>query len=139
MDKDNLKSLLESYKYESQFYNQKDAELNKAKEQKLKDIERLKEVNKGLNQKLIDDAISKYTEEVIKSEKELSRLLIIMKQIEALVEVIEQPYRNVLYFKYINGLSIEEIAVKMNYSPQRIYQLHDIGIKKILTQQKEDA
>ena len=45
---------------------------------------------------------------------------------------LEQPYRNILFYRYIKFMTFDEIALKMNYSTPRIYQLHDHAIELIL-------
>lgn len=42
---------------------------------------------------------------------------------------IEQPLRDILHYKYIVGLTIEEIAERMTYSPRHIVRLHTEAIE----------
>lgn len=130
MSKDKIKNLLESYKFDNQLLNEKQNELNIINSQHLKKLEILKPISNENNQ-LYNEAVEKYKRESSYIEKEIEKILNKKRDIEKLIEKVQQPYKNVLYFKYVQCLSVEEIAMKMNYSPQRIYQLHDIGMKII--------
>ena len=70
-----------------------------------------------------------------KSNVEEKRLLEILERkqtIEEKINLLDQPYRNVLYLKYIRAYTIDEVALNMNYSSKRIYQLHKIALEKYL-------
>ena len=70
MTKDELKYLLDSYKFENQLLNEKVAELNKINEQHFKKFERLKPFSYEDNQQIMNEAIMKYREEISLLEKE---------------------------------------------------------------------
>lgn len=44
--------------------------------------------------------------------------------IESKIDSMTQPYKNILFLKYMKNYSFDQIASKMNYSSKRIYQLH---------------
>ena len=136
MTKDQFKHMLESYKFDNQLLIEKNAELTKLNEQHFKKLAILKPISLD-NNEIFNNAISKYKAETFIIENEIEKILNKRRDIENIIAELEQPYRNVLYFRYVKCLSIEEIAMKMNYSPQRIYQLHDIGIKKLEEKQKD--
>ena len=63
-------------------------------------------------------------------EENLLLDLIRKKQIiEERIDGLDQPYKNVLLYRYISLYSFGEIAKKMNYSTKRIYQLHQEGVE----------
>ncbi len=47
----------------------------------------------------------------------------------ALLE-IDQPYRNILTYIYIDGMNLVEVATKMNYSYPHICRQHGIALNK---------
>ena len=53
------------------------------------------------------------------------------KRIDQLIERLNQPYRIIMYLKYITFLTFDQIADQMNYSTKRIYQLHSEGVNKL--------
>lgn len=137
MTKDEIKDMLDRYRFENQFYNEKFKELEKIKEYYLKTIKILKEFNQDKNDEFINNIINGYIQDLFDHESKLSMLKTRLNEVESLLDKVSQPYKTVLYYKYIIGESIEEIADKMKYSTQRIYQLHDIGLKQLT--KKEEA
>ncbi|MCQ2530296.1 MAG: DUF1492 domain-containing protein [Lachnospiraceae bacterium] len=54
------------------------------------------------------------------------------KQIELLIESLENPSeRVVMRYRYILGLKFEDIAKEMDYSVQHVYYIHKEAIEKI--------
>lgn len=74
-------------------------------------------------------SIDKIAKKQIEEEKLLIELLNKKQALEKKISQIQQPYKNVLYLRYIKALRYEEIAKKMNYSVKRIYQLHNEALK----------
>lgn len=57
----------------------------------------------------------------IESEYEaITKAKVHMKNIEETIDSLDQPYRCILYLRYIRGRSIEHIAVKLNYSERQV-------------------
>ena len=54
------------------------------------------------------------------------------KNIESLIQSLSQPYKTIMYMKYVSFMTFDEIASKMNYSTKRIYQLHSEGFSRLL-------
>lgn len=59
----------------------------------------------------------------------IDRVKSMRKGLEQKINKLDQPYRNILYDKYIKGKTIAEIAFDLKYSVQRIYQLLHKGIE----------
>ena len=57
--------------------------------------------------------------------QQMKNKIIIIKQC---IDKLEQPYKSVLTFRYINNLSYMLISCKLHYSVQRIYQLRKKAI-----------
>jgi DNA-directed RNA polymerase specialized sigma subunit len=48
---------------------------------------------------------------------------------EKIDEVKEQKYRDLLRYRYILGLTYDQIADRMNYSPRHIARMHDKAVE----------
>ena len=124
---------LKSYAYELQYYNEK-----------LKDMEKLTKEMNELKFKLSDMKIKGYDttltvielnnleDKQVLLSKTLSNILNKNQKVESKIEDIFQPYKNILFLKYVKNLSFDEIATKLNYSSKRIYQLHKIAVSMYL-------
>ena len=79
-----------------------------------------------------DDTMSKVVSEIADLEKEMSRVLKCKaQQVEridkALKSLESEEERTALTMRYINRISVSEIAEAMGYSEQRIYQFMNQG------------
>ena len=79
-----------------------------------------------------DDTMSKVISEIADLEKEMSRVLKCKaQQVEridkALKSLESEEERTALTMRYINRVSVSEIAEAMGYSEQRIYQFMNQG------------
>ena len=79
-----------------------------------------------------DDTMSKVISEIADLEKEMSRVLKCKaRQVEridkALKSLESEEERTALTMRYINRVSVSEIAEAMGYSEQRIYQFMNQG------------
>ena len=130
MDKTQLKKLLEKYQYDKEYFIEKSREIKSSKEL----VSNLISKNNLLN---AEQAKSDFELDLIikKQENDLHLLAEINNSngaVESLVHGLEQPYRNILFYRYIKFMTFDEIALKMNYSTPRIYQLHDHALELIL-------
>lgn len=69
-------------------------------------------------------------------EQELSGRILesiaVRKEIEAAIDAVENPvYREVLRRKYIDGNTLERIAVDMNYSYVHVCRLHGWALRQV--------
>ena len=122
MNQEEMKALLEGYWYDCQYLDEKIKELEKINIQ-YNQVNTLYEENHSSNidcKFLIQNVIS-----LIKpiENKKL--------YIERSIQKLPQPYKNVIYFKYIRNYDNNQIADKLNYSINRIYQLHKEGLIKL--------
>ncbi len=65
-------------------------------------------------------------------QKQIEDVLQEMMGIEEAIQFLKQPYKTVIYMRYIDNFTMEQIADKLNYSCPRIYQLHSTGLKNLL-------
>lgn len=123
MNKEQLKIFLEEYWYDNQYMSEKLKEIEKIKSQKQKistyEIKHLDDKNSPL-------IIAEQQENII-----LRNIVKKKQKIEELIASLNQPYKTILYFKYICFLTFDQIADKMNYSTKRIYQLHGDALGKL--------
>ena len=123
--KDLLVLELENYKYDYQYL-----------QERIKSMEVLRKELLTLKAEINDMRIKKndtyYLElklntinDRLKKEEEYLTLIIEKKNlIENRIELMPQPAKTILYFKYIKDYSFDIVAEKMSYSSKRIYQLH---------------
>ncbi len=114
MNREEVKNMLEEYWYDNQYLKEKTKEVEKITAMMIK------------NPNLEIYQVSKKQEEEI-----LFKLLAKKKRIDELIERLNQPYRIIMYLKYITFLTFDQIADQMNYSTKRIYQLHSEGVNKL--------
>lgn len=70
------------------------------------------------------DAISKLEEIKLNCTEKMEELLKRKFMIDEKIEKIEQPYRNVLFFRYTRGKEWREVAGELGYTEDYIYDLH---------------
>jgi len=83
--------------------NAKGADLEKASLEE--SLDRIKEIEKDCNKKLQELLLKKYL-------------------VENKIEQLEQPYKSILYLRYIRGNPFEKISNEMGYSHVHICRLH---------------
>lgn len=103
-----LKELLESFKYDNQYLEEK--------------INEISLVKNSSNRTDLYQFTKNY------EEKQIKRIIDKKQFIENSFQELKQPYQSLMYMKYISLLSFDEVADKMKLSKSRIYQLHKIAI-----------
>ena len=116
MNKEELKNLLEDYWFDNQYLKEKSKEINNVS----------KLFSYSSSSQLLDDSLQ-YEEAQIKN------ILCKKQKVESLIQSLNQPYKTIMYMKYITFLTFDQIADRMNYSTKRIYQLHNEGLTKLLS------
>ena len=92
-------------------------------------IEHFEELNKKSNKLETNSKSNKLLEnEIINLSKNIIKLTNETKQIESIINTLNQPSKLILILKYEKNYSIGEIAQELNYSTKRIYQLHNIAL-----------
>lgn len=115
MTKEELKSLFEDYWYDNQYLKEKSKEIM------------------ATSNYLANTNAKNFFDDSINYEKQQIALILHKKQhIESLIQTLNQPYKTLMYLKYITFLTFDQIADRMSYSTKRIYQLHNEAINKIL-------
>lgn len=82
----------------------------------------------------IQDRMGELATQIVdmKNEKygQLIKMYKTKKKIEDKIDLLEQPYRNILYFKYIKGLSLTEVAYKISYDYDYTKRMHGTALIK---------
>ena len=80
------------------------------------------------------DKMAEYAAQIIdlKNEKydQLIKMYKTKKKIEDKIDLLEQPYRDVLYYKYIKGLTLTGVANEIEYEYEYTKKLHGIALLK---------
>ena len=74
-------------------------------------LDRIQEIQKDCNKKLQELLIKKYL-------------------VENKIEQLEQPYKSILYLKYIRGINLFKVSEELNYSYRQIKRLHQEAVEK---------
>lgn len=75
------------------------------------------------------DKICELREEI---SREMDKLRQRRQQIEAAIRTLEdERYRDLLWYRYIEGMTWDEIAVKMYYSRMQVCRFHGRALNKI--------
>lgn len=61
---------------------------------------------------------------------ELNKTIRTIENVEKAISNLDQPSKNILFYRYIKNNSYDIIALKLNYSPQRVYQLLKKALKE---------
>ena len=65
--------------------------------------------------------------------REIDAQIDLRRRIEAAVKQMDdEKLRDVMMYRYIDGLKLEEIAIEMSYSYMQIYRLHKKAISEIM-------
>ena len=120
---------LRNYWFDAQYLN----EIMQDIENLIKEIKILENHFKDNEHKGYDNSILEIKLLHLQSKRDslsslLKKIIDKNKQVESSIERMTQPYKNILFLKYVKNYSFDEIASKMNYSSKRIYQLHKIAI-----------
>lgn len=78
-------------------------------------------------------SVEKLDECAKKLEKEAKRMQEAMDNVQSVIDSVSNPtYRQVLTYRYINGYTWEQIAVKMNYTYRNITRLHGKALRNVV-------
>ena len=82
----------------------------------------------------IQDRMGEYATKIVdlKNEKysQLIKMYNTKKRIEDKIDMLEQPYRNILYYKYIKGYNLTKVANEIGYNYKWTCELHGNALEK---------
>lgn len=64
-----------------------------------------------------------HKEDLLIVSTELNKMTKVIENVEQTISSLNQPSKNILFYRYIKNNSYDMIALKLNYSQQRVYQL----------------
>ena len=121
---------LKSYVHDKQLLEEKTVEIENSKALILNAISRLYEIRKlDSSSNIVSNKIQDLLNRRVVDEDAIFKMLDNKDKIEKKIDCLLQPYKNILFLKYIRGDSVEEICSKMNLSLKRFYELHKDGIE----------
>jgi DNA-directed RNA polymerase specialized sigma subunit len=80
----------------------------------------------------IQTAVEEMDEIRMELQSDLQESRIIMRGVKEAIKTVEDDtLKNVLLYRYINGKTFEQIAVKLDFSYQWVCELHGRALKKV--------
>lgn len=72
----------------------------------------------------LDAAVANLVDTERKVSAEVAKLCHLETEIACTIDRMQEPYRTLLYERYINGKTFEQIAVALNYSYRQATRIH---------------
>lgn len=121
--KQELKDYREDIKYIEEKLN--DTEEVRGKIEKVTSILSLSKTSGGdISNDKFADGINRLEELKIDCSDRMQELLLKKFLIDSKIERTEQPYKNVLFFRYTRGKSWEEVAKELGYTRDYVCEMH---------------
>ena len=79
----------------------------------------------------LDAAVAELVDTERKVQGEVTQLCRLESEIDSTVRRMPEPYRTLLYERYINGKTWEQIAVGMNYSYRGVTKMHGRALQAV--------
>lgn len=123
---DEVKKELNAYLQEQKLLKEKEEALENLKVKAMQVTKEISDMPKGSPE--TQDKMAEYATMIADMKKEKYCQLIKMyktkKMIEDKIDLIEQPYKNILYFKYIKGYGLTKVANEIGYNYKWTCELH---------------
>jgi len=127
-----IKEELNSYLQNQKLLKEKEKDLEELITRATKITTELSDMPKGSPS--IQDRMAEYAAMIVQMKDEKYDQLIKMyktkKKIEDKIDILEQPYRNILYYKYIKGLNLTQVANEIKYNYKWTCELHGNALRK---------
>ena len=121
---------LKDYRYSQEWINGRFEYIEELKTKIEKITTTLDDMPKGSRK--VQDSIAEKTAQLVDSVDELLNKIVEADKKQKLIleqlEIVEQPYRNILEDIYIKGETLVEVASKRNYSYRDICRKHGIAL-----------
>lgn len=79
----------------------------------------------------LDAAVAELVDTEVKTAAEIERLTALETEIIGAISHMPDPYQTLLYERYINGKTWEQVAVQMNYSYRHTTKLHGAALARL--------
>ena len=107
-----IKKELNSYMNDKKYIEEKLADIEEMRAKMEKTTTEISDMPKGSNP--VADRIAEYIAKIEEIQDENYKRILVMeekkKTIENIIDATEQPYKNILYFRYIKGYNLIEVA-----------------------------
>lgn len=127
-----VKYELGSYLYDKQLLKEKEQELEELITLATKITPELSDMPKGSRK--IEDRMAEFASKIVDLKNEKCNQIIKMyktkKLIEDKIDQLEQPYKNILYYKYIKGYNLTEVANEVKKEYKWTCVLHGQALEK---------
>lgn len=125
------KEELLQYKYAREKVDETLEEYQKYKDRAEKMTSIISDMPRGISSsdKVADNAV-KMADLSAEYEKRWLEAEYMKLKIEKNIDLVEEPYRIILYMKYVQGKKLEEIAYKLNANYTYICEQHGVALKK---------
>lgn len=84
----------------------------------------------NLDRSMLEDSIDKMDKIIAECDKKLQELLLKKFVVESKIDSLQQPFKSILFIRYIRNNDFSEVAKKVGYSETHIYKLHGIALQK---------
>lgn len=126
------KQELGAYLQDKRLLKEKEEDLEELITRATKITTEISDMPKGTPQ--VQDKIAELAAEIVELKNEKYEQIIKMyktkKEIEDKIDLLEQPYRNILYFKYVKGKNLTEVANMINKEYKWTCKLYGEALKK---------
>ena len=86
----------------------------------------------GSGEDRMQDAVERLSEVEKELDKKIDRLVDLRQEVEAAIHTVgNSRLETVLKYRYINDMTFEQIAVKMNYCYKQICRMHGDALQKM--------
>lgn len=127
-----IKRELGAYLQDKRLLKEKEEDLEELITRAEKITTELNDMPKGTPE--IQDRMGQLASQIVdmKNEKygQLIKMYKTKKKIEDRIDLLEQPYRNILYFKYIKGFNLTKVANEIDYDYEYTKRLHGTALIK---------
>lgn len=79
----------------------------------------------------LDKAVAELVDAEAKTAAEVDRLTVLEAEIIGAIDRVPEPYRTLLYERYINGKTWEQVAVDMHYSYRGVTKMHGRALQTL--------
>lgn len=79
----------------------------------------------------LDKAVADLVDAEAKTAAEVERLTMLEAEIVGAIDRVPEPYRTLLYERYVNGKTWEQVAVDMHYSYRGVTKMHGRALQTL--------
>lgn len=79
----------------------------------------------------LDKAVADLVDTEAKTAAEIDRLTVLEAEVIGAIDRVPEPYRTLLYERYVNGKTWEQVAVDMHYSYRGVTKMHGRALQTL--------